>query len=170
MAVNRTLGQPTKIVGTPAPVGAARKVAPTQAEEQPVRGKRRGLLVGLAVLVVALVAAAAFLVLRPTAEAVAVDEPPALGAVVPVEAISINLADGRYLRMGFGLQLSAESEGEIETARALDVAIATFSGRDVAEVNDPASRAQLKTELLRQLSETFDGEVVDVYFTEFVTQ
>jgi flagellar FliL protein len=137
-------------------------------EAQP-RRRPWGLLA--AVVVVALLGVIAFLLLRPTSvEAAAEPQPPELGAVVKVEPISINLTDGHYLRMGFGIQLTADAGEGIETARALDIAIATFSGRSVGEVNDPVRRAELKADFVRQLSDTFDGKVVDVYLTDFVTQ
>ncbi|KAE8763399.1 FliI/YscN family ATPase [Georgenia thermotolerans] len=81
-----------------------------------------------------------------------------------------NLADGHYLRLGFSIQLKKGATAELQVARALDIAIATYSGKPIDEVNDPARREELKAELLTQLSETFKGEVVDVYLTDYVTQ
>ena len=61
-----------------------------------------------------------------------------------VEPVSLNLADGHYLRLGMALQLTAGRGDEApDTARALDLAIALFSGRTVAEVSDPATRDAL---------------------------
>ncbi|MGY4643746.1 flagellar basal body-associated FliL family protein [Cellulomonas sp. URHB0016] len=97
-------------------------------------------------------------------------EAPVPGAVVTVEPVSLNLADGHYLRIGFGLQLTEDTLEAPDTARALDIAIALYSGRTVAEISDPATRAALKTELVKQLTEQYDGEVMDVYLTNFVTQ
>ena len=152
--------------------GAAPAPAP---EPAPAPKKSRKSLV-LVLGVVGLLAAAAagwFLFLKP-APAEAAAEPEhvevELGEVLPVEPVSLNLADGRYLRLGIALQLSADVHEGVDTARALDQAIALFSGRDIASVTDPAVRDQLKAELAHQLAETYHGEVVDVYLTEYVTQ
>ena len=87
-----------------------------------------------------------------------------------VEPISLNLADGHYLRIGVGLQLTADVAEEPDTARALDLVVTTFSGREVAEVTNPEGREALRAELVDRLTEAYEGEVMDVYFTDYVTQ
>jgi flagellar FliL protein len=168
MVEQRTVGRPVNVRGTP-PQEQMRS-AMSHAEEAPPR-RRRGLLV-LVVLVVALAAAAAAYVLRPweSETAAAPEKAPELGLVVPVDPISVNLADGHYLRLGFSIQLEKGATKDLQVARALDIAIATYSGKPIDEINDPARREELKVELLTQLSETFEGEVVDVYLTDYVTQ
>jgi flagellar FliL protein len=146
---------------------------PEETPEPPAKkGKKKLVLIGGVVALLAAAAAAWFLFLKPApaAAADAEPEPVALGEVVPVDSVSLNLANGRYLRLGFALQLSADVTEEVNTARAVDQAIALFSGRDIAEVSDPAVRDQLVTELTHELSETYEGEVLDVYLTEYVTQ
>ena len=138
----------------------------------PAGKKKRLVLVLVVALVLAAAAAAYFLVLKPKGGEAAepAHEEVVLGEVLTVEPVSLNLADGHYLRLGIALQLTAEVHEEVDTARAVDQAIALFSGRPVAEVSDPAIREQLKGELAHQLAETYHGEVVDVYLTEYVTQ
>ncbi|MPV39002.1 flagellar basal body-associated FliL family protein [Georgenia subflava] len=165
MAEQRVVGRPVNVTGSPADSGR-RGVSDTEAPA-PRRGRKA--LVVLAVLVLALVGVAAYLLLRPS-DAGAVDTAPEPGVVVPIDPVSVNLADGHYLRLGFSVQMTADAHGEISTARALDVAIAHYSGRTMAEVNDTARRAELKTELVTLLAETFEEEVMDVYLTDFVTQ
>ncbi|WP_028048019.1 flagellar basal body-associated protein FliL [Cellulomonas sp. URHE0023] len=97
---------------------------------------------------------------------------PEKGAVITIEPVSLNLAEGHYLRLGLGLQLTKEvtSEEVPDTAEALDLAIAQFSGHTVAEVTDPATRDALKAQLLAALGTAYDGKVMDVYLTNYVTQ
>lgn len=137
------------------------------------KGKKKlVLLIGVVGLLAAL-AAVYFLFLKPAPAAEEEHaEPVELGEVLPVESVSLNLAGGRYLRLGFALQLSADAggHGPVDTARALDQAIALFSGRDIAQVTDPVVRDQLMADLAHQLEETYHGEVLDVYLTEYVTQ
>jgi flagellar protein FliL len=148
---------------------------PEETPEPPAKKSKKKLLVIGVVALLAAAAAAYFLFLKPApADAAEAHEPEPveLGEVMPVDAVSLNLANGRYLRLGFALQLTAGAgaHGPLDTARALDQAIALFSGRDIAEVTDPAVRDQLTAELAHQLEETYHGEVVDVYLTEYVTQ
>ena len=94
---------------------------------------------------------------------------PEWGESVDIEAISVNLADNHYLRIGFTMQMSADAT-EVATAPAKDAAIELFSGHKLADVNDEATRKELKEELLKRLNELFDGHVIDLYYTDFVTQ
>lgn len=105
-----------------------------------------------------------------TAEEATAEETHEPGSVLVIDSVSINLAGGHYLRLGFALQLTADVHEEPDTARALDLAIDLFSQQPLDEVNDITRRAELKAELLTELQEAYEGEVMDVYFTDFVTQ
>lgn len=141
------------------------------------KGKKKlFLIVGI---VVALAAAAAgyFLVLAPKsapkdgAEASAEATPePKPGTVVKIDSVSINLAGGHYLRLGLALQLTADVKEAPETAHALDLAISLFSQQPVEQVTTAEGRDALKAKLLEQVKEAYEGEVMDLYFTDFVTQ
>ena len=133
------------------------------APEEPAGGGRKKLVLGLVVLAVAAAAAWWFL-LRPTVPA-----EPVPGEVLTLEPIQVNLADGRYLRIGIALQLSAEAE-EADGSKALDATIDLFSGVDQAELARAGQRQELKRQLEETLHEDYHGEVLEVYFTEFVTQ
>ncbi|MDC7121602.1 flagellar basal body-associated FliL family protein [Cellulomonas fimi] len=153
--------------------GNSSSAAPAPAPE-PEPKKRRApsrklLIVGAVVVVLAAAAAAWFLFFQ--GDGAPPEEPaPEAGEVVQVEPISLNLADGHYLRLGIALQLTKDAEESPDPARALDLAIELFSGRSVAEISDPASRAALKDQLAHELVEAYEGEVMDVYLTNYVTQ
>ncbi|WP_149203349.1 flagellar basal body-associated FliL family protein [Actinotalea subterranea] len=136
--------------------------------------KKKLMIIVLAVVLVLGGGAAYWFLMGPGASATeAAPEPepePEKGEVFVIEAVSINLAGGHYLRLGMGLQLTAEVTEEPDAARALDLAIALFSGRTVEEVSSPEGREALKTELAHQLEEAYEGEVIDVYLTDYVTQ
>lgn len=95
--------------------------------------------------------------------------PPKAGEVVKLDAIQVNLAAAHYLRLGLALQLTTKAK-EAEGSKALDAAIGVFSGLPMSEVNDPAKREELKKGLEKKLEHLYEGEVMGVYFTEFVTQ
>jgi flagellar protein FliL len=145
------------------------------AEPETTKKSKKGLLIAiLAVLLVAGGAAAYFFLGMGGGSAAAEPEPEPThepGAVVTVEPISLNLADGHYLRLGFALQLTADvGEESPDTSKAIDMAIELFSGRTVAEISDPTSREALKVEFAAELAEAYEGEVMDVYLTNYVTQ
>lgn len=94
---------------------------------------------------------------------------PVPGEVVVLEPIQINLTKGHYLRLALALQLTKET-AEVDGSKALDAAITLFSGRQPEDLLEAKERASLKRELVGELAETYEGEVMDVYFTEFVTQ
>lgn len=155
------------------PIGARPGATPPEAAaagqgDEPAARKSKKLLIVVLVLVVVVAAAAYFLLLAPKGAETA-EPAPEPGAVLTVEAMSINLAQGHYLRLGLGLQLTADAL-EVDSAKARDAAIALFSGRTVEEVSDPATRATLKFELAADLAELYDGEVMGVYLTDYVTQ
>ncbi|GAA4810503.1 flagellar basal body-associated protein FliL [Nocardioides caeni] len=121
--------------------------------------------IGIAVLVLGLAAGAAwYFMLRPSGET-----EPKPGEVVALEPIQVNLAGGHYLRLGMALQL-VEGAHEVDGSKALDAAITVFSGRPVGEVNKAESREHLRHELNEVLHERYHDEVMEVLFTEFVTQ
>jgi len=145
---------------------ASRPAADTAAPEQEKKkgGRRKKLLVILlAVLVVA--AAAWFLVVSPRTG----DHAPVPGEVMALDPVQINLADSHYLRVGIALQFVKGAE-KADGSKALDARIELFSGRPQKELTHPAGRKKLKDELERTLEKRYEGEVMGVYFTEFVTQ
>ena len=157
------------------PAGGGAAEEPTK----PAKGGKKKLSVIIAtVLVVALGAAYWFLAGpgagAPEDGAAAAAEPEyELGEVLPVEPISINLAGGHYLRLGFALQLIASagsSHGPVDASIALDAAIALYSGHTQEELADLDYREELKQELQDEVFDLYHEEVVAVYYTDFVTQ
>lgn len=136
--------------------------APTEPPAE--SGGGRSKLIVIVVLVAALGAGGWYFFLKPQPEAA-----PKPGEVVQLEPVQVNLAGGHYLRLGMALQLT-EKAHEAEGSKALDAAISLFSGLPVGEVNTPAERDKLKDELEAELDHRYHGDVMDVYFTEFVTQ
>ncbi|WP_062517478.1 flagellar basal body-associated FliL family protein [Demequina gelatinilytica] len=151
---------------------------PPQPEPEPEKPAGKGkrlpsLIIGLLIVVGA--AAAYWFLAGPGAAsdadaAEAAVEHVELGDVQILEPISLNLSGGHYLRIGLGLQLPADAHGEVDTAKALDAAISLFSGHSQTDLADAAVREELKTELAHTLEELYEGEVVGVYYTDFVTQ
>ena len=137
--------------------------SPAPADAPAPKGKGKMLVVGILVLAVA-AGAGWFFFLKPSGPS-----KPEPGEVMPLEAIQVNLSGGHYLRLGMALQLTTNAH-EADGSQAMDAAIGIFSGLPVAEVNKPAAREKLRKELEEELEHRYHGDVMDVYFTEFVTQ
>ncbi|NIZ93170.1 flagellar basal body-associated FliL family protein [Kineococcus rubinsiae] len=111
-------------------------------------------------------------------------EPLVPGEVVPLDPITINLADGRYLKLGVALQgvlVEAGGEGASgpDGSKALDLAIAEFTGLTMAELSNPEQREKYKDELQEKIITAYkekDAEgvehetVMGIYLTQFVMQ
>ena len=140
-------------------------MAPDEAAQEETKGggKLKKILI-LVVLLAVVGGAVWFFFLKPKPV-----EAPKPGEVVALEPIQINLAAGHYLRVGVALQLT-EKAHEADGSKALDATIAVFSGLPMEEVLSPKEREHLKEELLTELEHLYEGEVMDAYFTEFVTQ
>ena len=104
------------------------------------------------------------------------------GPVQNLEPMTLNLADGHFLKIGLALQL-AEVEGaghgkaeELPAAKALDIAITELGSYTMDELASPKERELVKKKLSQQVGkayvdpETHASLVTKVYFTEFVMQ
>lgn len=142
---------------------------PQTPEETP---KRRPMKL-IAFVVVLIIAAGAgwFLVLAPSGGEKA-KEAPKPGRVVALDPLQINLAEGHYIRVGIALQMTdkVSEEEEIDGSKALDAEIDVFSGLPMSKVMATGAREEFKQRLLLELKERYEDHVMDVYFTEYVTQ
>ena len=150
-----------------------KKEAPED-DDAPGGGKKKLLVIAL-VAVLAIGAGAYFLLFSGgSAEA----EPAAeTGSVVlPIDPVAINLAGGSYLKLGMALQFSlaydeaagGEHGSEPDGSKALDIAIAQFSGAALTDVQ--TNREAMKAALQEAIVKAYHGDVYSIYYTEYVTQ
>ncbi len=103
---------------------------------------------------------------------------PVPGTVLTLDPITLNLADGHYLKLGLALQMVKEkSSGEAATttaasegAKALDLAITRFASTTMNQLLATGGREKAKAQLKEAVVKRYDGKVMDIYFTEFVMQ
>ena len=108
------------------------------------------------------------------------DAAPEPGATVGLEPITVNLDGGRFLRVGVAFRMSAEFEavddhGEYhfdgaDQGRLRDQLIAMFAGRSSSSLVGAGQLDEIKAELLERANTLFEGEVLEVYLTDFVMQ
>jgi flagellar protein FliL len=150
--------------------GSAPTAVEAAAEPEAKKSRKKLVLVMVPVVLVAL-GAAWFFLLKPSGPAEPAAEPtPVAGEVLAVEPVSLNLQGGHYLRLGLALQLTADVAEAPDPSKAIDHAIALFSGRSVEEISEPKSREKIRAQLAHELAEAYDGEVMGVYLTNYVTQ
>jgi flagellar protein FliL len=93
------------------------------------------------------------------------------GAVVVLDAMTINLEDSHFLKLKFSLQMTADAATEeLDGSKAMDLAIDEYSNRRMAELFSNGERNKTKGELLEKIATAYDKEVMDIYFTAFVIQ
>ncbi|MDP9392078.1 MAG: flagellar basal body-associated FliL family protein [Actinomycetota bacterium] len=149
---------------------STKEKAPETDEASAKGGKKKLLIIGLVVLLVAAGAAYFFLFAGGETEA----EEPVAGEVLALESVAVNLAGGGYLKVGVALQLVASDAGGHGAAtgpsgaKATDLIISTFSQAQPADVT--GARDALKEALEEKIIEAYHGEVMGIYYTEYVTQ
>ncbi|MHB1137597.1 MAG: flagellar basal body-associated FliL family protein [Microthrixaceae bacterium] len=103
------------------------------------------------------------------------EEAPIPGELVALESMTLNLSDGRYLRLGVALELvegveAAEFEESGATNRFRDLIIDRVADLSADEVATPDGRDQLKSLLRDGGHELFEEEFFEIYLTELVVQ
>lgn len=144
------------------------------------KGNSKLIIIVVAVAAVVLIAAGfvAFMMLKPKpVEADPAKEP---GAVVTMEnPMTLNLSDGRFLKTGLALQLSEKATVELggekavaafDGSKARDAAITVLGAYSYKQLLDPKAKETAQQTLSQEVSKRYDGQVLRVYFTEFVMQ
>jgi flagellar FliL protein len=147
--------------------------------------KSRKKLVIIVVAVLVLLAVGAFVGKGLLAKPAAPEPDPktVAGNVVTLAPITLNLADGRYLKLTLALQLSkaatpvagsvdaaAAAVPALDGAKALDAAIGVLGRYNYAQLLAPGGRAGAQKALSVQVAKRYPGDVLGVYFTEFLMQ
>ena len=146
----------------------------TVTKDSPAKKKSPVMLIML--LVVGLVGGVGVSKMMGGSSGPAVEPPPEAGEIANIEAININLADGHFLRIAVGAQLTkqvpekAEAWVEIEGAKVRDALIKVFSGKEMADIRSTTGREELVRELEELVGEATEKQVMKVYLAEYVSQ
>ncbi len=100
-----------------------------------------------------------------------------VGPMFPLDTFTVNLLSDsgrRYLKVQMNLELDGEelaAELESKTAVVRDVVIRMLSSKTLEEISTAKGKDKLKEQIVNQLNLRLrDGNVRNVYFTEFVVQ
>ena len=100
-----------------------------------------------------------------------------VGPMYPMAQFVVNLlseSGNRYLKVAVDLELSdPKLQPEMDHKKSLirDIIIRTFSSKTFEEVSTLKGKDKLKEEVLDKINENLsDGQVKNIYFTDFVVQ
>ena len=146
----------------------------SETDEVEAKGGKKKLILILLVVILAAAGAAYFFLF--SGESAAAEEPVSSGTYLVLDPVAVNLAGGGYLKIGVSLELTEEGAaghgGGLDGSKATDLVISTFSQAAPADVT--GARDALKEALQQKIVEAYteDGHelVMDIYYTEYVTQ
>lgn len=155
--------------------------AAEQAEGAEAKGGNKKLIIIIAAAVAIVLVAVGLMLKMMTAPKEAPKDPAKeKGAVVALEdEMTLNLADGRFLKTQLSLQLSEEATlaagGEkalasFDGSMARDAAIQILSKYNYDQLLKPSQREAAQKALSKEVNERYEGKVLQVYFTQFVMQ
>jgi flagellar FliL protein len=100
-----------------------------------------------------------------------------VGPMFPLDQFIVNLLsenNRRFLKVAIDLELDEEDVLEelgTKIPRIRDIVIRVLSSKSLEEISTPKGKEKLKKELIGQLNAVLlDGQVVRIYFTDFVIQ
>ncbi len=100
-----------------------------------------------------------------------------IGPMFPLDNFTVNLlseSGRRYLKVQMNLELSGEELGvELDTKKAVirDIIIRLLSSKSLEEISTSKGKEKLKDQIVDQLNMRLsDGQIKNVFFTEFVVQ
>ena len=157
---------------------ASLKSAPkTEEPEAPPKKSKKKLFIIIAVLVLLVGGYEAKAILLKTTYKPGQKVP--LGKILPLDQLTVNLADGHLAQASISLQLTAVasvSQLSSDLPRFDNAAITVLGAQTYPGLLPPAARQQVKAEILKdcqKIAGTVDGaaqQISAVYFTSFVLQ
>jgi flagellar FliL protein len=143
------------------------------AEQTPKRSKKKLIIIVLAAVLVIGGGVGGYLMFFGSSKK-ATKPAPVAGVVAPLDATTINLADGHYLKLQMSLQATNKVAEAPDGSKALDIAISLYSNQSSTQLltkeGRDKSKEQLKEKVVKAYTVKDEEEIMDVYFTTFVIQ
>jgi flagellar FliL protein len=144
-----------------------------EAKEAEVKGGGKKKIILMAVPILLIVAGAGwFFLIKPSsssagAVAKALPEPTPGVLVAMSDSITINLAEGHFLKFAMALQPTASAK-EVTTDKATDLAISEFSGRSIKELSSAEGRNGAKEALIARIKLAYlpEGKLTEAQIEE----
>ncbi len=106
-------------------------------------------------------------------------KPPTVGKTLDLGEFVVNIGDEAYLKAGVALGLKEGIDPkklEEETPALRDAALMAFAGKTASQLNSLEGKYKVKEEIRERVNEVLERKthekesVLEVYFTQFVTQ
>jgi len=143
-------------------------------QDTPAKGGKKKLIMILVIAIIALGGGGigGYMILAP--KKASAEPAPVEGVVSVLDPITINLADGHYLKLKMTLQATTDAAEAPDGSKALDIAIELFSNHKMDDLLTTEGREKAKEELTAKVVKAYTvekkKEVMEVYFTTFVIQ
>jgi flagellar protein FliL len=148
----------------------------TKSKAKDGEAKKKSPMMLILLLVVGIVGGVVVSKMMGGSSAPVAEPPPEAGEIATIEPININLADGHFLRISVGAQLTkkvpekAEAWVKVESPKVTDAMIKVFSGQPLEHVRSTEGREELVKELEELVMENTEKQVMKVYLGEYVSQ
>ncbi len=150
-------------------------------EAKPAGSKKLVIILAAALAVVLIAGGFVVMTLMNGNKAAAEPDPATLpGSIYAMEEpMTLNLSDGKFLKVGIALQMSKAGDAKLAAAghsekpdisAARDAAISILSKYTYEDLLKPEKKDEAQKKLTQEVSKRFEGGVLSVYFTEFVMQ
>ena len=141
--------------------------------EAPAKKSKKKLIIIVVPVLLLVLGVGGYLVLgkssSKTAAAVKVVAPKP-GFVTPLDPITVNLADGHFLKIGMALQGTVAVTAAVDGSMALDLAISLFTNQPVADLTTDVQREKYMAKLTAKVEKAYEKKGYAIYFTSFVMQ
>ena len=149
------------------------EATPAEAEVKVKKSKKKLIIILVVLLLVGFEAKS--MLLKPHYKP---GQPVPLGAIIPLDQLTVNMSDGHLVQASISLQMTAVASKSTanDVPRYDDAAITVLGSETYDQLLAPGGRAEAKAEILalcQKISPPVDGaaqEVSAVYFTSFVVQ
>jgi flagellar FliL protein len=160
---------------------AKKKDAPAEGAEEAKKGSKKGLIIGVVLMLVGVFAGKTFFggggegtktIAVPAPETTVLNREAAVA--VPLEPVIVNLTDGAYLKMGLTITMGvAPAEAKLEDLKPKfdkirDEALTFLSGRTSVDVLSPHFRDELKAHLMERSKLWYEEAVADIAVGDWV--
>lgn len=147
-----------------APRGAQPDPEPEEKKPSKFKSKKFRIIAIVALLVVG---GGAYTFLKPKPAYV-----PSGDEIVALDAQTLNLQGGHYLKVDFSVQLlkGKAKAADFKPAQASQLVIEEYSNRTVDSLASNSARTALQKDLLARVKKAYPDQIWDVFNTQFVTQ
>ncbi|MBO3129985.1 flagellar basal body-associated FliL family protein [Dermatophilus congolensis] len=158
-------------------------MADSEEDDKKSGGNKKLIIILVAALVVVLVAAGVIVMMLLGGNKEPEPDPATQnGAVYAMkDPMTLNLADGKFLKVNLAIQMSKAGDEHLTEAgvdaakgpdlsKARDAAIEILSKYKYSDLLQHEKKSEAQETLSKEVKKRYDGDVLSVYFTEFVMQ